>query len=457
MTFSVGWEEWVALPDLAIPGVRAKIDTGAQTSSLHAFSVHPFRKNQADYIRFGLHPLPERPEIEIFCEAELIGQREITSSNGETELRPIIRTHARLGDRLWPIEISLTNRETMSYRMLLGRRALEDGILVDVTRSCIQGSLDLSVYDDLPHVHAADRPLRIALLHGAPGLAICERIIEAAQARGHEIHALDVNRCYMSVEQGQLRAHLNGEALPRFDIALPWLTATDLVYGLALLRQFETSGIRSLNNSAALAACWDRLHASQKLARRAIPQPDMGFANATDSNAHLVKLLGGAPLMLKILEGSEDRGAVIVDTRKAAQSVLAAMRGLRAHILVQNYIAQANGAALRCFVLGRKIHASLLLQPDPEGKSPLSQGDISPRRAVKARPTALERKIASKAVSALGLQAAVVDLVRSDAGPLVVDVDPICDLEQFETVTGLDLAAALIGHLEDRSGRNGRH
>ncbi|GEQ97515.1 alpha-L-glutamate ligase [Iodidimonas gelatinilytica] len=450
--FSVGWEEWVALPALGIPAIRAKVDTGAQTSSLHAFSVHPYEKNGKNRVRFGLHPLPERPEIELYCEADLVGQREITSSNGETELRFIIRTLARIGDHEWPIEMSLTNRETMSYRMLLGRRALEGGLLVDVTRSCIQGTPDLSAYDSLPHVHAAERPLNIALLTGTPKSPTVDRLVDALEARSHAAHILDVNRCYMSIDGGQLDLFLNGKALPRFDAALPYLAAKDLTYGLALLRHLETMGVRSLNSSVALAAAWDRLHTSQRLARRGVPQPSTGVANAPDSNTHLIKLLGGAPLMLKILEGNEDRGSVVADTRKAADSVLNAMHGLRAHVLVQEYVTEAGGAALRCLMVGRKLVGCVSVQP-PKSTNAGPSDSLAKRVMKKARPTIEERRIAAKAMAALNLQAAIVDLVRSENGPLVVNVDPAGAFEIFEGTSGLDVAGAIVSHLESRVGR----
>lgn len=443
MDFTVGWEEWVALPDLGVPAVRAKVDTGAQTSSLHAFSVHRFTEGRTEKVRFGLHPLPERPDIEIYCEAELVGQREITSSNGETELRFIIATTAKVGDKTWPVEVSLTNRETMAYRMLLGRRALEAGIAVDVTRSCIQGEADLSVYAPLRHVAAAERALSIGVLTDRPSSVTVQRLVDAAEARGHKVGVVAVDSCYVSMTGGAAQVHLDGKDLPRFDSVLPFVAGRK-DYPLAVLRQLEATGSRSFNGSVALAAAADRLHAHQVLARRGVPLPLTGFANSLRTHAHLIRLLGGTPLALKIIEGGQGRGMVVADTRKAAESVISALRGLDVHVLVQRYVNEAEGTALRCLVVGRKTVAAVKLGAADEGEA---------RGVRRAKLTSEQRRVAGRAAAALNLQYAIVDLVRTEAGPAVIDVDPAGDLEIVEAAAGIDAAAAIVAHLEKRMGR----
>lgn len=145
--FILGWEEWLSLPELGLPAIKAKVDTGARTSALHAFFVEPFGGKRAPKVRFGVHPIPRRSDIQVLCTARVVDQREVTSSNGERERRYVISTPIRIGSREWPIEVTLTNRDTMSYRMLLGRQAIADGVLVDPGASFRQPRLRYKLYD----------------------------------------------------------------------------------------------------------------------------------------------------------------------------------------------------------------------------------------------------------------------------------------------------------------------
>ena len=145
--FILGWEEWIALPELGLPAIKVKVDTGVRTSALHAFFVEPFGSKRIPKVRFGVHPIPRRADIEIVCEARVVDQREVRSSNGERERRYVISTPLRIADREWPIEVTLTNRDTMVYRMLLGRQAIIEGVLVDPSASFRQPRLRYKVYE----------------------------------------------------------------------------------------------------------------------------------------------------------------------------------------------------------------------------------------------------------------------------------------------------------------------
>ena len=145
--FILGWEEWIALPELGLPAIKAKVDTGARTSALHAAFVEPFGSARAPMVRFGVHPIPRRADVEVVCTARVVDRRAVTSSNGEREERYVIETPLRIGERQWPIEVTLTNRDTMSYRMLLGRQAIAEGVLVDPSASFRQPKLRYKVYD----------------------------------------------------------------------------------------------------------------------------------------------------------------------------------------------------------------------------------------------------------------------------------------------------------------------
>jgi ribosomal protein S6--L-glutamate ligase len=145
--YILGWEEWVSLPELGLPAIKAKVDTGARTSALHAYFVEPVRAKGVAKVRFGVHPIARRKDLEIICTARVVDRREVASSNGERESRYVIQTPIRIGAREWPIEITLTNRDSMSYRMLLGRQAITADILVDPASSFRQPRLRYKVYD----------------------------------------------------------------------------------------------------------------------------------------------------------------------------------------------------------------------------------------------------------------------------------------------------------------------
>ena len=439
MTVTVGREEWIGLPDLGIPAIRAKVDTGAQTSSLHAFAIHRIDGKGKPKVRFGVHPLPEKPDVELFCEAPLLGERPITSSNGETEIRYVIAATLSVGGRQWPVEISLTNRERMAFRMLLGRQALEAGVLVDVTRACLHGEPDLSVYDGLGHAPHAERPLSVALLATSPENATSIRLAETGAARGHDVISLDLSRCLFTAVDGQAEILHGSETLPRFDcvIALPQGPASRHL--LTLLRRLELDGSRTVNGSKALALAADPACMIEQLLRRAVPIPASGLAPPGGIETTL-EAIGGTPVYLRRL------GERRIGPRKLVEShaeVLAAAARGNGSLLLQHV---EPGHSLRhCLVIGRRVVAATGSQPRPPVR-----GRRKPRRG---RPSKEERLLARRAARALGLQAAVVDLVAEPSGVRVLDINPLQDLEQFEDAAGLDAAALMFLHLERLAGR----
>lgn len=441
----VGWEEWVELPGLGLPAVRAKIDTGARTSSIHAFMIEPYGRADRPRVRFGVHPVPERPDIVVFCSAELVDQREITSSNGETELRYIVRTPVRIGGREWPIEISLTNRESMQYRMLIGRTALRENIIVDPNLACVQGDLSPDLYDKLPKTKRRRSNLKIGILTREPDNYSSRRLVEAAEERHHMVEVINTTNCYMNITSHRPEVHLGGEALEGFDAIIPRVGASITFYGMAVVRQFEAMGVYCLNSAAAIGAARDKLFAHQILARAGIGMPDTGFARSPRATEELIKFVGGAPLVVKLLEGTQGRGVVLAETKKAAESVIGAFQGLRANILVQEFIKESSGTDIRCFVVGNRVIAAMKRQAE-EGdfRANLHRGG----KAVRVKLTKEERATAVKAARVLGLSCAGVDLLRAADGPKVLEVNSSPGLEGVETVTGQDIAGQIVEFIE---------
>ena len=445
--FTLGWEEWLALPGLGLPAIKAKVDTGARTSALHAVSIEPFGPVSNPQIRFMIAPNPADPTLELTCSAPVVDRREITSSNGDSELRYVIATDVSIGGRTWPIELTLTNRESMNYRMLLGRSATSEDMVVAPNLSFCQPQLTYEVYDSTPRRKPVRRPLRIALLTMEPRNYSSRRLIEAAHARGHIIEAIDTTRCYMKIDVRHPEVHYDGRALERFDAIIPRIGAGVTFYGMAVLRQFQTMGAYTLNNADAIGRSRDKLLAHQLLAAAGVDMPTTAFAASPKDTKDLIALAGEAPVVVKLLESSQGRGVILAETRKAAESLIDAFRGLRANFLVQQFVREAAGSDVRAFIVGGRIVGAMRRVAEKgEFRSNLHRGG-------KAEPIRLspeERAAALKASRAMGLEVAGVDILQASDGPKVLEVNSSPGLEGIEGATGRDIAGRIIDHLETR-------
>jgi hypothetical protein len=266
--FILGWEEWLSLPELGLPAIKAKVDTGARTSALHAFLIEPFGTSTAPMVRFGIHPIPGRNEIEIYCSAPVLDRREVTSSNGERETRFVIVSRVRIGERDWPIEITLTNRESMSYRMLLGRQAIREDMFVDPAASFRQPRLSYKLYRHLPKQDTVRRALRIAVLTRKPEAVSNRLLTAAAAARGHTLELIDAANLTLAVEDGAPAVLSNGTRLAHYDAVIP--RSVDRM-GAAIVRQFELMGSTAINSGDALDRLANPIAAVQALIRMGVP------------------------------------------------------------------------------------------------------------------------------------------------------------------------------------------
>jgi len=287
--------------------------------------------------------------------------------------------------------------------------------------------------------------MRIAILSRSRNIYSTRRLQEAAKERGHEVRVVDTLRCYMSIASHRPTMHYRGDLLEEFDAVIPRIGASITFYGTAVLRQFEMMGTFPLNESVAVTRSRDKLRSLQLLSRRGIGLPVTGFANAADDIGDLIQMVGGAPLVVKLLEGTQGIGVVLCETKKAAESVLEAFMGLNVSIMVQEYIKEAGGADIRCFVIGEKVVAAIKRQAQPgEFRSNLHRGGTA--SLIKITPE--ERSTAVRAARIMGLSVAGVDLLRSNHGPLVMEVNSSPGLEGIETATGKDVAGMIIGFLE---------
>jgi len=288
--------------------------------------------------------------------------------------------------------------------------------------------------------------VRIGILSRKRSLYSTRRLREAAEERGHEARVVDFLRCYMQMGREELTVMLGEESL-RFDAVIPRIGASVTFYGTAVVRQFEMMGVCTANESQAIARSRDKLRALQLLAREGIDLPRTGFARSPKDSESLIRAVGGAPLVVKLLEGTQGLGVVLVETRQAAKSVIGAFRELDANILVQEFIAEAGGDDLRVLVVGGEVVAAMVRHAAPgEFRSNLHQGGTA--EPVELSPA--EREAAVRAAESLGLGMAGVDLLRSERGPLVLEVNSSPGLEGIETSTGVDVAGRIVAYLEAR-------
>jgi len=287
--------------------------------------------------------------------------------------------------------------------------------------------------------------MRIAILSRNPNLYSTKRLVEAGITRGHEVDVIDTMHCYMDITSSSPSVRYKGEKLPYYDAIIPRIGASVSFYGTAVVRQFEMMGTYSINESVAISRSRDKLRSLQLLSRKGIGMPRTGFAHHPDRIDDLIKNVGGAPLVIKLLEGTQGIGVVLAETQKAAESIIEAFMGLNASILVQEYIKEAGGADIRCFVVGGKVVAAMKRQAAPgEFRSNLHRGGT----ASLTRLSPLERKAAVDAARTMGLNCCGVDILRSHHGPVVMEVNSSPGLEGIETATRKDVAGMIIEFIE---------
>ncbi len=442
----IGKEEWCALPELGLPMIKARIDSGAKTSSLHAFNIHPFAEDGKKYVHFDIHPLQSNRKTIQSCRSAVIGKREVKSSSGIKEKRLLIRTPVTLGDETWEIEVTLTNRDSMGYRMLFGREAMKERVLIDPDTSFCLGELD---EENARQHYLAVQPgkdgLKIVLLASNPDLYSNKRIIEAGEELGHDMHFINIRQCYMNISSLNPEVRYRGGERLVVDAVIPRIKPSMTFYGCAVTRQFLSTGAYCLNDSISIARSRDKLRSLQILSDNGIPMPTTGFANSPVDTIEIIEMAGGAPVVIKLLEGTQGRGVVLAETKKAAESVINAFKSLRANILVQEFIREANGKDIRCFVIDGKVVGAIEREAAAgEFRANLHLGG----KASEVKITSVERKIAIGSAKAMGLKAAGVDMIRSREGPKVLEINSSPGLEGIEEITGKDIAKLMIQCVE---------
>ena len=445
----IGSVEWCGFPKLGIPAVKARVDSGAKTSSLQANKIKPFIKDGQEWVKFEINPIQDNRSIILTCEERVTGRRLIKNTSGISEERLVITSLMKLGQHEFKVELTLANRDAMEFRMLLGRDAFMDTFLVDVSQECAQGDVTEPELKALYKAFDKEKDgLRIAVLASNPKLYSNKRIIEAGEARGHEMVFLNVEHSYMKldVNSPEIR-YRGGNILNQFDAIIPRIKPAVTFYGCALLRQFKHLGVYCLNSADAITQSRDKLFASLLFSENDINIPITGFAKSPQDTKDLIRMVNGAPLIIKLLESTQGRGVVLAETDKAAESVINAFKSVKANILVQEFIKEANGQDIRCFVVNGKVVAAMQRQAEKgEFRANIHQGG----KASIIKITSDERRLAIKAAKTLNLAVAGVDIIRSNKGPLLLEVNSSPGLEGIEKATGIDIANSMILAIERR-------
>jgi len=291
--------------------------------------------------------------------------------------------------------------------------------------------------------------MKIAILSRNTRLYSTQRLVDVARERGHVVRVLDPLRCYVRIAPGNMSIRYKGKPVKGIDAVIPRIGVTSTFYGTAVLRQLEMMGVYTPNSSDAVLSARDKLRSLQILAAKGLDMPATVFGDNPDDTSDVLAMLGEPPHVIKLNEGSQGTGVVLAEKRSASQSVIEAFRGLYANFLVQEFIAEAKGTDLRCFVVGKKVVAAMQREALPgEFRANIHRG----ASAQAATLSAEERRIAVQAASALGLGVAGVDMLRSKRGPLILEVNASPGLEGIESATGVDVAGAIVQYLEAEAG-----
>ena len=445
----IGSEEWCVFGTLGIPAIKARVDSGAKTSSIQAANAKVVGRGGQEYVKFEINPIQDNRSINIQCEAKLVDRRTVRSSSGIAEERFVIKTPVTIGANTFDIELTLANRDTMEFRMLLGREALNGRYMVNPADSFLQKEFsEEEVSAKYAPYMKAKTGLKIALLASNPNLYSNKRIMEAGEARGHEMVFLNVEHSYMKLDANspEIR-YRGGNILNEFDAIIPRIKPAVTFYGCALIRQFDNLRVFCLNTAEAITQSRDKLFASQLFAKFDIHIPITGFAKSPLDTKDLIRMVNGAPLIIKLLESTQGKGVVLAETNKAAESVINAFKSVQTNILVQEFIKEANGQDIRCFVVDGRVVASIQRQAEKgEFRANIHQGG----KASIVKITPEEKKLAIKASKVLNLAVAGVDIIRSNKGPLLLEVNSSPGLEGIENATGKDIANTLITAIEKK-------
>lgn len=441
----VGNEEWCRLPGLSIPAVKARIDSGAKTSSLHALNIETFQRRGRTWVRFDVHPLKKNRKTLVHCEAPLHDQRAIKSSNGHSEKRYVIKTILVLGNHSWNIELTLTNRDAMGYRMLLGREAMAGKIVIDPDKSHLFDEPDNAELKRLYHPTKQGKSgLRIGLLVSSPKAYTNRRLMEAGELLGHDMQLINLKQCASHLDMSRPHVRYDkADILDNFDVIIPRANTHQTPFLCALLRQFTRLGSLCANSPDALQRSQNPFTSLEHLFAQGIDLPPTCFTQGHLSTATLEELLGSPPFIIHTPD-NPGNAPLLASDLQALDNLLSSLRSTKAPLLIQKYMSESEGKIQHYLVVANKV-----LGATQEAGS--SDPQTNHLFTAQSTPPKDETRLAVQATKKLGLTFAGVQLLRSHSGPLLLSVTPNPKLELFEGPAAEDLASAVLKQLEKKT------
>lgn len=448
---TIGRAEKIALLDFDLSDIPAKVDTGADSSSIWASGI---LESEA-----GLQFCLFAPGSPYFTGDILNLERKdytitrVENSFGHREDRYKVKLRIGVKGRVVRASFTLADRSQKTYPILLGRRLLTGKFLVDVRGGEPLVDEETAKTEVLskelkPTVMVGSQvaaPLKIAILSKGTANYTTKRLKEVALARGHDVRVINYAKCYMTMEKGKPVVYYKGKALPKFDAIIPRIAQSYTKYGTAVVRQFEMQGTFSTASSIAINRSRDKLRATQILARQDVGIPKTVFARESANLEEIVDLAGGAPVIIKVARGTHGNGVVLAETKKAAKAVMQAFYVEGVNFVVQEFVKESAGTDIRALVVGNRVVASIIRQSlDDDFRSNTHQGGVGK----KVKLSDEEEKTAIRAAKAMGLPFCGVDMMRSDDGPKVLEVNSSASIKTPELITSRDVAAKIIDYVE---------
>lgn len=447
----IGRAETIDLRDFDLHAIPAKVDTGADTSSIWVSNVVE-KEDGLHFVLFG----PDSPyytgDEQVFSAPDYELTR-VANSFGHKELRYKIKLRITVKDRKIRATFTLADRSQKTYPILLGRRLLHGKFVVDVTGGeamlAEEERKAQALKDHLKEVRQKNGKsgLKIAILSKGPGNYSTKRLKEVAQRRGHEVRIINYARCYVTLESNRPVVRYEGESLHDIDVIIPRIAANLTSYGSSIVRQFEMQNVFTTTASLAIVRSRDKLRSTQLLAKAGIGIPKTVFGRETADLDDILDQVGGAPVIIKVARGTHGNGVVLAETKKAAKAVMQAFYVEGVSFIVQEFVAESAGVDIRAFVVNGRVVASMIRQSlDDDFRSNLHQGG----EGLPVELTQTERRTAIKAAKAMGLPICGVDMMRSARGPLVLEVNSSPGFG-IEKVTGVDVAEKIIDYIEQNA------
>lgn len=446
----IGAEEWCSLPELAVPVIKAHINSCLPLSCLRVYNLQTLMIEDALHVSYDIHPLQHNLSTRIRCQSLVTDRKQINNTRCY-----VIQTALQLGDSTKSIDVALVTTDitpnTSEYRFNLSADAIFNCLgdcLINFQRKCLLGKKNPS---ELKAVYGNSsgqkKRLKIGLLATNKKLYSHRRLIEAAEQRGHDIQFYNIEECFFKLDSSQPEILYRGTTLNDLDAIIPRIRPALTFYGCALARQFESMGVFSLNTANAISRSRDKLESLQVMQKNGISIPRSAFSSSSSHNQQLINAVDGAPLIIKLLSGTQGQGVILTDSQRSTESVIEAFQAVKTPILIQKFIEESNGRDLRIFIIDGKVIAAMeRIALEGEFRANVHKG-ASVRKILLNDQ---ERQLAIQAASCFDLHVAGVDIVHSKNGPIVLEVNSSPGLEGIEKTTDKDIAKAMIKTIEKR-------